>query len=71
LELIPSCKWLQKQGALAEEEVDEIGLIRDHRNEIAHELPGLLIGEGNPTKRAPDWRVYAALLSIFLASTEA
>ena len=46
LGLIPSCKWLQRQDALSEEEVDEIRLIRDHRNEIAHELPGLLIGEG-------------------------
>lgn len=46
LGLIPSCKWLQRQDALSEEEVDEIKLIRDHRNEIAHELPGLLIGEG-------------------------
>jgi hypothetical protein len=46
LGLIPSCKWLQKQGALSEEEVDEIRTIRDHRNEIAHELPALLIGEG-------------------------
>jgi hypothetical protein len=44
--LIPSCKWLQKQGVLSEEEVGEIKIIRDHRNEIAHELPGLLIGEG-------------------------
>ena len=46
LGLIPSCKWLQRQDALSEEEVDEIRLIRDHRNEIAHELPGLLVGEG-------------------------
>ncbi len=46
LGFIPSCKWLQKQGALSEEEVDEIKIIRDHRNEIAHELPALLIGEG-------------------------
>ena len=46
LGLIPSCKWLQRQDALSEEEVHEIRLIRDHRNEIAHELPGLLIGEG-------------------------
>ena len=46
LGLIPSYKWLQRQDALSEEEVEEIRLIRDHRNEIAHELPGLLIGEG-------------------------
>jgi hypothetical protein len=44
--LIPSCRWLQKMGALDENEVDEIKKIRDHRNEIAHELPCLLIGEG-------------------------
>ena len=44
--LIPSCKWLQRQGALSEEEVEEIRVIRDHRNEIAHELPELLVGEG-------------------------
>jgi hypothetical protein len=46
LGLIPSGKWLQKQGALTEEEADEIRIIRGHRNEIAHELPALLIGEG-------------------------
>ena len=46
LGLIPSCKWLQRHDALSEEEVDEIRVIRDHRNEIAHELPGLLVGEG-------------------------
>lgn len=44
--LIPSSKWLQRQDALSEEDVDEIRVIRDHRNEIAHELPTLLIGEG-------------------------
>jgi hypothetical protein len=46
LGLIPSCKWLQRQNALSEAEVDEIRKIRDHRNEIAHELPALLTGEG-------------------------
>lgn len=46
LGLIPSCKWLQRQGVLSEEEVEEIRKIRDHRNEIAHELPELLVGEG-------------------------
>ena len=44
--LIPSCKWLQKQGVLSEPDVDEIKAFRDHRNEIAHELPTILVGEG-------------------------
>jgi hypothetical protein len=46
LGLMPSCKWLQRQNVLSEDEVDDIRKIRDHRNEIAHELPELLIGEG-------------------------
>ena len=46
LGLIPSCKWLQRQNALSEAEVDEIRKTKDHRNEIAHELPALLTGEG-------------------------
>lgn len=46
LGLIPSCKWLQRQGVLSETEVNEIKAIRDHRNEIGHELPKILIGKG-------------------------
>jgi hypothetical protein len=46
LGLIPSSKWLQRRGALTEEEVEEIKRIRDHRNEIAHELPEILVGAG-------------------------
>lgn len=44
--LIPSCKWLQKHGALSEADIDEIKVFRDHRNEIAHKLPTILVGEG-------------------------
>ena len=33
-------------GLLDEGEVEEIKEIRNHRNEIAHELPSLLIGAG-------------------------
>jgi len=43
--LIPSSQWLQKMGVLEEGEIQAIRKIRDHRNEIAHELPNLLIGE--------------------------
>jgi len=41
--LIPSCQWLQKQRVLTESDVEDIKSIRDHRNEIAHELPTLMI----------------------------
>jgi hypothetical protein len=43
--LIPSCKWLQKNGVLDEEEIGEIRGIRDHRNNIAHDLPELIFSE--------------------------
>lgn len=43
--LIPSCKWLQKNGVLSEEDIDEIKKIRDHRNSLAHELPELILSE--------------------------
>ena len=46
LGLIPSCKWLQRQDVLSETEINEIKAMRDHRNEIAHELPKILIGKG-------------------------
>ncbi|MBI5033656.1 MAG: hypothetical protein HZB51_24310 [Chloroflexi bacterium] len=45
--LISSCLWLQKNGALTNDEVDEIKSIREHRNEIAHELPNLIASEGS------------------------
>jgi hypothetical protein len=44
--LIPSCEWLVKQGVLSEEDFGYIKAIRDHRNEIAHELPTLLVSKG-------------------------
>lgn len=43
--LIPSCEWLQKMGAITKSEVGEFRQIRKHRNEIAHELHILLVGE--------------------------
>jgi len=46
LGLIPSCKWLQRQEVLSEININDIKGIRDHRNEIAHELPKILIGKG-------------------------
>jgi hypothetical protein len=44
--LIPSCKWLQDSGVLTEAEVKEIRQIREHRNQISHGLPDLLVREG-------------------------
>ena len=43
--LMPSCYWLQKQGLLTEPEIESIKAIREHRNEIAHELPSILISK--------------------------
>ncbi|MEM2111966.1 MAG: hypothetical protein QXX08_08855 [Candidatus Bathyarchaeia archaeon] len=40
--LYASCLWLQRNGVITENEVEEIQNIRKHRNQIAHELPKLL-----------------------------
>ena len=42
-QLIPSCKWLQKNGVLSEGEIDEIKEIRERRNRLAHDLPELIL----------------------------
>lgn len=38
-----SCLWLLQNEIIAEDEVEELKGIRRHRNQIAHELPRLLI----------------------------
>ncbi|MBU0490964.1 MAG: hypothetical protein KKA73_09705 [Chloroflexi bacterium] len=40
--LYASCSWLQRNGVITENEVEEIETIRKHRNQVAHELPKLL-----------------------------
>jgi len=44
--LIPSCEWLQKMGAVGNDDTEDLKNIKKHRDEIAHELPHILIGEG-------------------------
>ena len=44
--LIPSCRWFQNMGAIENAEVEEIRRIRDHRNELAHELH-IILFSGN------------------------
>jgi hypothetical protein len=44
--LIPSCEWLRDMGVLDQAEVEDVIRIRKHRNEIAHELPSVLVGKG-------------------------
>lgn len=44
--LIPSCKWLNKEGILSKEEIENVKRVKEHRNQIAHELPSLLINRG-------------------------
>jgi hypothetical protein len=41
-----SCLWLEKNGAMSHEEVEQVVQLRNHRNQIAHELPRLLIDSG-------------------------
>jgi hypothetical protein len=38
-----SCLWLQRNGAITEDDLRKIESIRRHRNQVAHELPRLLI----------------------------
>lgn len=42
--LVPSCIWLQKAGVLTQQDVDMVKELREYRNNIAHELPGLVVG---------------------------
>jgi hypothetical protein len=43
---IPSCMWLQGEGVLTHEDVECLRQVRAHRNEVAHELPSLLVSKG-------------------------
>ncbi len=44
--LLPSANWLFRIDVLTQDEIEVIKAIRNHRNEIAHELPRLLWEEG-------------------------
>lgn len=41
--LIASCMWLEESGALSPNDIKTVIAIRDFRNDIAHELPSLLL----------------------------
>jgi hypothetical protein len=43
--LVPSCEWLRDIGVLTQAEVEDVKKIKQHRNEIAHELPSILVGK--------------------------
>lgn len=49
-----SCAWLVDAGAFTQEQADVLGAVRDHRNQIAHELPKIL--------NDPDFEVNTSLL---------
>ena len=38
-----SCAWLVEAGAFSSAQADALRVIRDHRNEVAHELPKILV----------------------------
>jgi hypothetical protein len=41
--LCASCLWLKRNGVITASEIEEIENIRRHRNQVAHELPRLLV----------------------------
>jgi hypothetical protein len=41
--LVASCLWFQENGAISEEEANDVLQLREHRNYIAHELPNILL----------------------------
>lgn len=41
----PSCRWLRKNGVLSDDEVIEIIEIRNHRHDLAHNLPSLILSD--------------------------
>jgi hypothetical protein len=41
-----SCLWLEMNGVISHDEVEQVVRLRNHRNQIAHELPRLLIDSG-------------------------
>lgn len=46
-----SLRWLHSRGALDSNDVQSAFAIRKHRNEVAHQLPGLIIQRDAPTDR--------------------
>ena len=43
-----SLVWLQKKGALSSAEAEDVQRIREYRNDVAHNLFGLLMSRGEP-----------------------
>jgi len=41
--LFASCRWWQQQGVLTEQDIQEFRQLRQHRNEIVHALPNVLL----------------------------
>ena len=44
--LIPSCRWLQEEGVLTEDDIRLVREAREQRNQIAHRLHDMLVYEG-------------------------
>ena len=42
---VASCKWLQSMEALSDKDIKDLLDIRNHRHQIAHELPELLVDD--------------------------
>ena len=56
--LVASCRWLEGCGAMTPEDTQGVLLLRDHRNEIVHELPNVLL---TPRKQVDEQKLSRAL----------
>jgi hypothetical protein len=45
--LLPCAQWLKDNDVISEEDVLAVGRIRDHRNQLAHEMPTYLFQAGH------------------------
>ena len=48
--VIASLKWLRKNYVISENEIDQVKLFKEHRNELAHELSKMISDSDKQTK---------------------
>ena len=44
--ILPCSEWLRRRDVLSDRDIEAIKVVRDHRNQIAHELPSILVHSG-------------------------
>jgi hypothetical protein len=63
-EFIASCIWFQKNEVLTADEVKEIRQIRQHRTDIAHEMPNILLNPLTQVDEAKLMRIHELVSKI-------